>query len=35
MLLALWILIGLFFVPMIYVSLALWVSSTVNSPREY
>jgi hypothetical protein len=35
MLLALWILIGLFFVPIAYVGLCLWVSTTVKCPREY
>jgi hypothetical protein len=35
MLLVLWILIGLFFVALIYVGLALWASSTIKSRREY
>ena len=35
MLLALWIHIGLFFVPMIYVSLGLWAGASVKCPREY
>jgi hypothetical protein len=35
MLLALWILIGLFLVPLAYVTLCLWISTTVRSPREY
>jgi hypothetical protein len=35
MLLALWILIGLFFVPIAYVGLGLWASSTLDNPREY
>lgn len=35
MLLALWILIGLFFVPITYVGLCLWASTSVEPPREY
>jgi ethanolamine transporter EutH len=35
MLLALWVLIGLFFVPIACVSLGLWASTSVKSPREY
>ena len=35
MLLALWILIGLFFIPVIYVSLGVWAGTSVERPREY
>ena len=35
MLIAVWVLIGLFLVPLAYVGLGLWASSTLENPREY